>query len=159
VVVLLLLAGGMGLRRAAKRRREVEAMPATDTSAQDNEGDADEDISSRLRQAFSRWFAAATIRLIYARMSHEANKRGFARKPSQTTQEFLPSLLQAFPGDDSVASDVRLVSDAYESAHYGQIPDTADQLNLIRQAWQRLRKIPQPPTPKGESLTSSITSS
>ena len=144
-VVLLLLVGGMGLRRVVKRRREIEAMPTADPSTDDDDNDVEDDAPDRLRQTFSRWFAAATIRLIYARMAREAARRSFERKPNQTTQEFLPVLQQAFP---SAEADVRLISDAYEAAHYGQIPDTAAQLTTIREAWERVRRIPtRPPTP------------
>ncbi|NJM41620.1 MAG: DUF4129 domain-containing protein [Anaerolineae bacterium] len=159
VIVLLLLAGGMGLRRAAKRRREIDAMPTAYTSAPDNDNETEEDAPGFLRQTFSRWFAAATIRLIYARMSREAAKRGFERKPSQTTQEFLPALQLAFPGGEA---DAQVISNAYEAAHYGQVPDSAQQLAAIREAWQRVRQIPppaQPPTPEEESLGSAATSS
>jgi hypothetical protein len=161
LLVLFLLAGGMRLRRAAKRRREIDAMPTTDPSTQDNGRDAEDDAPGFLRQTFSRWFAAATIRLIYARMSREAAKRGFERKPAQTTQEFMPALQLAFPGGEA---DVQVISNAYEAAHYGQVPDTAQQLAAIREAWQRVRQIPPPPpslppTPEGESLSPSITSS
>ena len=146
LVLLLLLVGGMGLRRAAQRRREIEAMPTADTSTDEDDGnEVEDDIPNRLRQTFSRWFAAATIRLIYARMAREAARRGFERTPAQTTQEFLPALQQAFP---TAEADVRLISDAYEAAHYGQIPDTAAQLTTIREAWERVRRIPaSPPTP------------
>ncbi len=142
-VVLLALLLGMGLRRAVKRRREVDAMPTEYISPDDDEGNAvEEDAPSRLGNTFSRWFAAATIRLIYARMAHQAAKRGYDRKPTQTTQEFLPALQQAFP---TAEADVRLISDAYEAAHYGQVPDTAAQLTTIRDAWERVRRI-QPAT-------------
>ena len=154
VLVLLLLAGSMGLRRATKRRRQSGAMPTIEPSTDDHENDAELDLPGRLGQTFSRWFAAATIRLIYARMAREATKRGFTRKPSQTTQEFLPALQQAFAAGEA---DVRLISDAYEAAHYGQVPDTLDQLSKIREAWERVKQIP--PTPKGESLASTTTAS
>ena len=155
VVVLLLLVGGMGLRRVAKRRREIEAMPTADSSTDDDGNDVEDDAPDRLRQTFSRWFAAATIRLIYARMAREAARRSFERKPNQTTQEFLPALQQAFP---SAEADVRLISDAYEAAHYGQVPDTAAQLTTIREAWERVRRIPAaPPPPVGESPISAKT--
>ena len=100
-------------------------------------------VSATLLNTFNlrRWLAAATIRRIYARMTHEAGKRGFSRKPSQTPNDMAPLLAQAFPGVDA---DLRIITDAYIAAHYGEVPDTDDALNVIRQAWERVRAIPRP---------------
>jgi hypothetical protein len=90
-----------------------------------------------------RWLAAVTIRRIYARMSHEAGKRGFARVPAQTPFDYLPRLGEAYPAVDA---DVRLITDAYVAAHYGQVPDTDEALAEIRAAWERVRATPRPVT-------------
>jgi hypothetical protein len=83
-----------------------------------------------------RWLAALSIRRIYARMMHEAGKRGFVRLSAQTPYDYLPRLMLAFPGVDP---DVRLITDAYVAAHYGEVPDTREALDEIRRAWERVR--------------------
>jgi hypothetical protein len=92
-----------------------------------------------------RWLASVTIRRIYARMSREAGKRGFARKPAQTPNDYAPFLSQAFPGVDA---ELRIITDAYIAAHYGEVPDTDEALNIIRQSWERVRAVPRRVEPK-----------
>ncbi len=86
-----------------------------------------------------QWLAGITIRRVYARMIREAAKRGYTRQPAQTPYNYIPSLFSAFPGVDA---DVRLITDAYVAAHYGQAPDTNEELVLIRAAWERVRAVP-----------------
>ena len=93
-----------------------------------------------------RWLAAITIRRIYARMSHEAGKRGYARSPAQTPYDYLPALANAFP---DAHADLHIITNAYIAAHYGEVPDTDEALGQIRSAWDRVRLIPkQIPIPK-----------
>ena len=73
-------------------------------------------------------------------MRHEAGKRGFGRKPAQTPNDYAPFLSQAYPGVDA---DLRIITDAYIAAHYGEVPDTDEGLNTIRQAWERVRAVPK----------------
>jgi hypothetical protein len=87
--------------------------------------------------ALRGWLAALTIRRVYARMAHEAGKRGFTRLPSQTPYDYLPYLGSAFPGADA---EVRLITDAYVAAHYGEAPDSSEELARIRSAWARARR-------------------
>lgn len=92
----------------------------------------------RLRQSLSlrRWLAALSIRRIYARMAHEAGKRGFPRLPAQTPSDYAPVLRQAYPGADA---DIDHITAAYIAAHYGEVPDTDEELAAIRAAWERAR--------------------
>ncbi len=92
------------------------------------------------RPDLRRWLAGITVRRLYARMVHEASKRGFTRQPSQTPYDYIPQLVVAFPGADA---DIRLVTDAYVAAHYGQVPDTEEELESIRAAWERTRVVPR----------------
>jgi hypothetical protein len=87
-----------------------------------------------------RWLAVLTIRRIYARMSHEAGKRGFQRMTAQTPNDYLPRLNDAFPGTDA---DIRTITNAYIAAHYGEVPDTDEALAQIRMAWERVRATPK----------------
>ena len=86
-----------------------------------------------------RWLAGVTVRRVYARMIHEAAKRGYSRLPAQTPYDYIPQLVNAYPGADA---EVHLVTDAYVAAHYGQVPDTEEELAQIRAAWERARAVP-----------------
>jgi hypothetical protein len=87
-----------------------------------------------------RWLAAVTIRRIYARMSHEAGKRGFERLPAQTPFDYLPFLYSAFP---DAQAELGVITNAYVAAHYGEVPDTDEALAQIRAAWDHVRMIPK----------------
>ena len=105
----------------------------------------------RLRQSLSlrRWLAALSIRRIYARMAHEAGKRGFPRLPAQTPNDYAPVLRQAFPG---AGDDTDHITAAYIAAHYGEVPDTDEALAAIRAAWERARAS-RAPTPSKTGST------
>lgn len=120
------------------RRRAGEEQPITDTLENVAEPLTPAAVLSKLADTLSlrRWLAAVTIRRIYARMGHEATKRGQARLAAQTPYDYIPLLQQAFPGAEA---EVRLITDAYVAAHYGEVPDTEEELNLIREAWERAR--------------------
>ncbi len=143
IVVVVLIAGAA--RVAAKRRL---ARPPGDMPETAPELDAETDVlrsaSGRVGARLSKLFAAATIRLIYARLTAEAARRGERRAPAQTPLEFLPGLGRAFPGADE---DARRVTDAYINAHYGEVPDTLDKLRAIQAAWARLRRVEPPVIP------------
>ena len=144
LVALVLLAIVLLLVRQVRSHRKAQPdlndtdMPAEDIA--DAAGDSDLD-ERRKRSPFSRWFAAATVRLIYARMVAESARRGMPRARAQTPREFVPALLIAFP---DAGQEVSRITEAYEAAHYGQLPDTFEKLEAIRQAWERARKTPRP---------------
>jgi hypothetical protein len=80
--------------------------------------------------------AAISIRWIYANLLRVAADAGYARTPSQTPWEFLPTLCRAFVGDDE---DLRVITEAYVKTHYGEVPTSEADLDAIRQAWSRVR--------------------
>ncbi|MEO6061266.1 MAG: DUF4129 domain-containing protein [Thermoflexales bacterium] len=143
IIVVVLIAGAA--RVAAKRRlaRPPGDMPEAAPEL-DAETDALRSVGGRVGARLSKLFAAATIRLIYARLTAEAARRGARRAPAQTALEYLPGLARVFPGADA---DARRVTDAYIAAHYGEVPDTLDKLRAIQAAWARLRRIEPPVVP------------
>ena len=80
--------------------------------------------------------SAITIRRIYANLVRLASKGGYPRLGSQTPYEYRETLREAFPGRET---DVALITDAYVSAHYGQLPDNREALQQIRECWERIR--------------------
>jgi hypothetical protein len=84
----------------------------------------------------SRLLSAISIQRIYANLVRLATRAGYPRVKAQTPYEYLAVLSEAWP--ESVG-DVTLITDAYVSAHYGQVPDTREELQRIRKSWERVR--------------------
>lgn len=86
--------------------------------------------------ALGRFFAARTIRRIYAHVSALAAERGYPRAAYETPYEYLPALEHAFPDN---REDVARVTEAYIAVHYGEVPERPEDLMVVRAAWQRIR--------------------
>ena len=84
-------------------------------------------------------FGALTIRWIYSRMERLGKKRGFPRQDAQTPYEYQAQLEDAFPGGDP---DIRLITDAYVAIRYGELPEDGQKLDHVRDAFERLKRIP-----------------
>jgi len=83
-----------------------------------------------------RLLAALSIRRIYANLGRLAAEAGYPRGAAQTPDEYLPTLARAFP---DCQAETALITAAYVQAHYGRVPDTAAELQRIRDAWERVR--------------------
>ncbi|MGC9332558.1 MAG: DUF4129 domain-containing protein, partial [Anaerolineae bacterium] len=84
----------------------------------------------------SRFLAAISVRRIYANLQRLAKDAGYPRSPAQTPYEYLETLYRALPGSEA---DVRVITEAYVNAHYGQVPDTREELQRIRACWEQVR--------------------
>jgi hypothetical protein len=84
----------------------------------------------------SRLLSAISIQRIYANLVRLATRAGYPRIKAQTPYEYLAVLNEAWPES---AADVALITDAYVSAHYGQVPDSREELQRIRESWERVR--------------------
>jgi hypothetical protein len=84
----------------------------------------------------TRFFTALTVRRIYANLVRLATEAGYPRPKAQTPYEYLATLAEAFP--DS-AEEVAAITEAYVGAHYGQLPDSRQELERIRACWERVR--------------------
>ncbi len=120
------------------RRQAAGDQDETETLQNVSEEGGPPALASRLADVFNlrRWLAALSVRRIYARMMHESGKRGHPRLPAQTPYDCLPALRLAFPGADA---EVEIITRAYVAAHYGEVPDTPEELDAIRAAWERAR--------------------
>jgi hypothetical protein len=110
---------------------------------QDGSGDIEDrrPRESLFERAASRlglraWLAQMTVRRLYARALHEAAKRGVRRPAAQAPNDFLPALQRAFP---HAPEQARILTEAYNAAHYGEVPDTPAELARVKQAWEILR--------------------
>lgn len=88
---------------------------------------------------FRNWRDAGTIRRIYQNMSHAAYGAGFPRGESETPYEYLTALAEVWPDN---TADSQLITNAYVKIRYGQLPETEEEFNLIKEAWQRLEHTP-----------------
>jgi hypothetical protein len=84
----------------------------------------------------SRFLAAISIRRIYANLVRLATEAGYPRAKAQTPYEYLPILHKALPGSKD---DIAVITEAYVNSHYGQVPDTREELQRIRDCWDRVR--------------------
>jgi len=126
----------------AQRARRLAAAPARNTT--DSEGQLTRAPAASMSGLASRfgisalrhWLATVTIRRLYARAVHEAAKRGHKRLAVQTPYDFLATMQRAFP---MAEADARIITDAYVAAHYGEVPDSPEALDLLKAAWERMR--------------------
>ena len=84
----------------------------------------------------TRFLAAVSIRRIYANLMRLAADAGYPRRQAQTPYEYLETLYQALPGCEE---DVTVITEAYVLAHYGQVPESPEELQRIRGRWERVR--------------------
>ena len=81
------------------------------------------------------WRAAASIRRIYRLMCGAAAAAGYPRLETETPYEYLPTLSRVWP---DFGPEARLITESYIRVRYGELPETAAELEQIRDAWRRL---------------------
>jgi hypothetical protein len=84
----------------------------------------------------NRWYTAASIRRIYAQMVATASRRGYPRADSETPFEYLTTLTGAWP---DLSAQFGAITHAYVRVHYGELPETEEELEAIRAAWRRIQ--------------------
>ncbi len=82
--------------------------------------------------------SAASIRKLYASMVDLAGEAGYERLPASTPFEYRAALYQAFPGGENA---VDAITEAYVRAHYGQTPDSRQELEQLARYWTELQQI------------------
>jgi hypothetical protein len=87
-----------------------------------------------------RLFAALTIRHIYAQLCAWAARAGYPRARYETPYEYLVTLQAAFPRR---REDLAHVTQAYVAVRYGEIPERPEELEAVRDAWERIRHRPE----------------
>lgn len=143
LIILLMLAMVVIVAYALTRRFRQAADAANDGGPIRASGGgtmAAESIGERILQRlglFRRWRTAASIRQLYQAMCDTAASAGFMRSPSETPYEYLMTLSELWPTNQE---DTRLITEAYIRVRYGEVPETKEELQAIRQAWQRLEE-------------------
>ncbi len=87
-----------------------------------------------------RFYAAMSVRHIYANLQRLAAGRGYPRDEAQTANDYLPTLMKAFPEHTEAVAHI---TSAYNAFEYGHVPTEADELALLHAAWDAIRQAPR----------------
>ena len=68
-------------------------------------------------------------------MCKQAGLAGYPRLGIETPYEYLPTLFKVWPEH---AAESRLITEAFVRVRYGELPETAEELELLRSAWLRI---------------------
>lgn len=84
-----------------------------------------------------RFYAALSVRHIYANLQRLAAARGFPRDEAQTPNDYLPTLLAAFPGQTEAIAHITAAYNAFE---YGHVAAGDDEVAQLHAAWESIRQ-------------------
>ncbi|MEZ4589941.1 MAG: DUF4129 domain-containing protein [Chloroflexota bacterium] len=145
IIVLLAIAMILLVARLVSRLYQ-EAALTTRASGRLSQRTQDEAAEGNLLQQFlgrlglwRGWQTAVTIRRIYRNMLRAADASGYPRLETETPYEFLRTLALAWPNH---RAETRLITDAYVKIRYGELPETKEEIQAIKTAWQILEKSP-----------------
>ncbi len=97
------------------------------------------DQIARLRSA-RQLLGAARIRRIYAQLMDMTDKLDHPRPPSLTPLEFMPTLKDIFP---NMSEELVMITNAYLRVRYGELPETKGEVEIVEQAWKRVKTLGQ----------------
>jgi hypothetical protein len=135
LIALIALALARAYRQATFAARDSQRSRAT-TADEDDEPGLGQRMLERLG-LLRQWRAAASVRRIYRLMCRAAASAGYPRLATETPYEYLATLGRVWPEQ---AAESRLITEAYIRVRYGEIPETEQELEAIRDAWQRLEE-------------------
>jgi hypothetical protein len=149
--VILIVVGGLylvslAMRRLAERRDEGNQ---DERESLWSSGDLVQDLRDGLRRALEGLRglgqrdgrgqrSAESIRKMYASVIDMAEEAGYPRDQAETPYEHRAVLYQAFP-DGETAVDA--ITEAYVRVHYGEVPDTREEMEQLRQQYQELQEM------------------
>jgi hypothetical protein len=81
--------------------------------------------------------SAASIRKMYASIVDMAAEAGYPRDLAETPYEHRAILYQAFPGHEPA---VDAITQAYVRVHYGEVPDTREEMDQLRRYYRELQE-------------------
>lgn len=84
-----------------------------------------------------RFFGAMRVRVIYASLMRLCEEFGCPRRTVQTPLEFLPTLRGIFPNH---FVEIKLITEAYNRARYGELPEMRRDIQKVEEAWRRVRE-------------------
>ena len=68
-------------------------------------------------------------------MCMAAAQKGYPRAEHETPYEYLATLAKAWPAQ---GAETTLITEAYNRAHYGELPENEAEMQQILDAWKRL---------------------
>jgi hypothetical protein len=155
-LIMLALIGLIALALVRAYSRATFAARASQRSRTTAEEEKEPGLGRRVLERlglFRQWRAAASVRRTYRQMCRMAAAAGYPRLESETPYEYLPVLGRVWP---EYPAESRLITEAYVRVRYGEAPETAEELEAIREAWRRLEQTTpqprQPTTTAGPSL-------
>lgn len=83
---------------------------------------------------------AISVENLYANLCRIARQRGQARRPSEPPDEYLPRLVQAFPGH---AEELATITEAYMRVYYGEQALGGEELEGLKKEYERIREAPK----------------
>jgi hypothetical protein len=95
-----------------------------------------EEVRAHLARLRGEESSLVTIQQIYASLVRMATASGFPRREAETPYEFIAGLHRAFPGSEN---EIRLITNAYVRAHYGERTFPPEHVRRVRDAWLAIR--------------------
>lgn len=95
------------------------------------------------QQRWGNWRTAVSIIKIYQHLTDLARNLGHPRGHSETPYEYLQTLTAVWPNHQK---DVQLITRAYVKVRYGEFPESREEFEAIKQAWERVRETAEFPT-------------
>ena len=126
----------IGFALARTYRKSTFTTRESEKSRKSMEDTENQGAGRRLLERFGllrQWRAAASVRRIYRLMCKEAGLAGYPRLGSETPFEYLPTLYRVWPEH---TAETRMVTEAFVRIRYGELPETAEELESIRNAWR-----------------------
>jgi hypothetical protein len=154
VSTLLIIVGGLFLVTQALRRlaRQREGGLEEERESLWSGQDLASDLKKALQRGLDRLRAigqgedrkrrsAESIRRLYASVVDLAAEAGCGRDPAETPYEHRPVLYRAYPGGETA---VDAITEAYVRVHYGEVPDTQEEMDQLRRYWRELQTLVAP---------------
>lgn len=145
-IILLLIIAIILLVALLVNRLYQETAVATRSSSRIQNQTRDEDDDGNLLQKmlarlglWRNWQTAVSIRRIYRNMLIAAETNGYPRLETETPFEFLNTLAQAWP---EYQKETQLITNAYVKIRYGELPETKEERQAIKDAWRTLEQSP-----------------
>lgn len=139
LIVALVLVVSLALSRLYQQASLAAAGSERTSSWHRIEGKTRAPLGQRILQGLGllrNWRAAASIRRVYQEMCASAEASGYPRGESETPYEYLTSLGMVWPQNSEESA---LITTAYVRVRYGEYPETKEELDLIMDAWDRLK--------------------
>lgn len=95
------------------------------------------DRSKGKKEDWRNWRTAVSIIKIYQQMIYLSRDVGYPRADSETPFEYLKTLIKIWPNHKT---EVQLITRAYVRVRYGEFPETKQEFDAIKQAWERVRE-------------------